>query len=30
MIKDFGALAAILFIVAILLFWVWIIAEGVL
>lgn len=30
MIKDFGALAAILIIVAILLFWIWVISEGVL
>jgi len=30
MIKDFGSLIGILLIVAILLFWVWIISEGVL
>jgi hypothetical protein len=30
MIKDFSALAAILLIVAILLFWTWVISEGVL
>jgi hypothetical protein len=30
MIKDFGALIGILLIVAILLFWIWVISEGVL
>lgn len=30
MIKDFGALLGILLIVAILLFWIWVISEGVL
>lgn len=30
MIKDFSALLGILLIVAILLFWIWVISEGVL